>query len=206
MRRDEMRRDTIVGRDVEWLLIALHTVRIYIQVSSWRRGTVYAGLPVGLRFNSLSGASITSLQFLTVYLVTTVRSTVHGPPPERPFSRSNLANVLFIKRIDQTTRTSCSPLTKRTIGQVRYRYMQIYKTRSPRGGSKQASGRFALEKYLFIERASHRTLFYQDPFLLFLLYHHEDYYYCSLLPRCSERIGDSYSSRCCYSANHECRG
>lgn len=26
--------------------------------------------------------------------------------------------------------------------------------------SKQASGRFALEKYLFIERASYRTLFY----------------------------------------------
>lgn len=183
------------------------TYSTYIQVSSWRRGgTVYAGLPVGLRFNPLSGASITSLQFLTVYLVTTVRSTVHGPPPERPFSRSNLANVLFIKRIHQTTRTSCFPLTKRTIGQLRY--MQIYKTRSPRGGSKQASGRFALEKYLFISRASYRTLFYRDTFLLLLLllHHHEDYYYCSLLPRCSERIGDSYSPRCCCSANHECRG
>lgn len=38
--------------------------------------SVYAGLPVGLRFNPLSGASITSLQFLTVYLVT--YCTVYG--------------------------------------------------------------------------------------------------------------------------------
>lgn len=60
----------MVGRDVEWLLystMALPTYSTYIQVSSWRRGTLYAGLPVGLRFNPLSGASITSLQFLTVY-------------------------------------------------------------------------------------------------------------------------------------------
>lgn len=49
---------------------------MYIQVSSWRRGTVYAGLPVGLRLHPLSGASITSLQFLTVYLVTV--HTVYG--------------------------------------------------------------------------------------------------------------------------------
>lgn len=188
--------------------MALHTVRIFKSLLGEEvLYSAYAGLPVGLRLHPLSGASITSLQFLTVYLVTTVRSTVHGPPPERPFSRSNLANVLFIKRIDQTTRTSCFPLTKTTIGQVRYRYVQIYKTRSPRGGSKQASGRFALEKYLFISLASYRTLFYQDPFLLLLLlYHHEDYYYRSLLPRCSERISDSYSSRCCCSAHHECRG
>lgn len=139
---------TVLWRYIQYVYSSLFLAKRYCIPS------VYAGLPVGLRFNPLSGASITSLQFLTVYLVTTVRSTVHGPPPERPFSRSNLANVLFIKRIHQTTRTSCFPLTKRTIGQVRYRYMQIYKTRSPRGGSKQASKRAFRSREVTIHLAS----------------------------------------------------